>query len=140
LRRRRGRRRWLLPALVVGSGGVLFAVWLLARKPDAPEAAPPVDLDLSVEVLNGCGIPGAADRVAALLRRKGYRVAEVSNADHFHYRDDIVVARTVGYREALPVGKLLDGATVVEQRVEGHPVQITVVVGKPRPLVPDSDR
>jgi len=119
---------------------VLLGIWILSRRSDAPEPAPPADLDLSVEVLNGCGIPGAADRVAALLRRKGYRVEDVSNADHFHYREDIVVARTVGYREALPVGKLLDGATVVEQKLAGHPVQLTVVVGRPRPLVPDSDR
>jgi hypothetical protein len=119
---------------------VLLGVWALTRESDEPDPAPPVDLDLSIEVLNGCGIPGVADRVAALLRRQGYRVEEVSNADHFHYREDIVVARTVGYPEALVVGKLLDGATVVEQHVAGYPVEITVVVGKPRPLVPASDR
>lgn len=137
--RRRGRRGgWILPALGAVAV-VVVGVWLATRDRDTPEPAPPAELDFSIEVKNGCGIPGAADRVAAILRRKGYRVEEVTNADHFHYRDDIVVARTVGYEDALPVGELLDGATVIEQRIPGHPVQITVVVGKPRPLVSTSE-
>ena len=73
-----------------------------------------------------------------LLRGAGYRVDAIGNADHFHYRDDIVIARRVSLKKAEPVARLLGGASVIEQRRAGHPYDITIVVGKVRPLAPES--
>lgn len=123
---------------VVGAG--LLSVVFRAREPAPPAAADP---DLSIEVLNGCGSEGAADRVAMLLRGAGYRVDFVGNADHFHYREDIVVARTLGRSRAEPVARILGDAALVEQRRPGSLYDVTVVVGKTRSLTaapPDQER
>jgi len=136
--RRNRRGRWLgtLGVLLLGitAGVALISVYVRSLEPDPPQ----VDADLRVEVLNGCGSPGAADRVAMILRRGGLAVENTGNADHFHYRSDIVVARRVSRARAEPLGRILSGATVVEQRLAGHEYDITVIVGKPRSLLDEN--
>ena len=119
--------------LGAGVGAALLSIVLRARE---PALLPPADPELSIEVLNGCGTPGAGERVAMLLRGAGYRVDSIGNADHFHYREDIVVARTVSLKKAEPLGRILGTTRVVEQRRAGHPYDVTIVVGKVRPLAP----
>jgi hypothetical protein len=126
-------------ALLVGVLLVVVAAWSVFQRTRHQGQGTVEVPDLSVEVLNGCGSPGAAERVATILRRKGYRVETVENADHFHYREDIVVARTVERGQVEVLGRLLGGATTVEQRIPGYEHQVTVVVGKPRSLIPESD-
>lgn len=118
--------------LAVVAGAALLSVFFRTREPGS---APVADPDLRVEILNGCGSRGAADRVALLLRREGFQVEKVGNADHFHYREDIVVARTIDRSRALDLGRALGGAVVVEQRIPDYEYQVTVIVGKPRSLV-----
>jgi len=118
--------------LAVVAGAALLSVYFRAKEPGS---APMADPDLRVEVLNGCGSRGAADRVALLLRREGFLVEKVGNADHFHYREDIVVARTVDRERLLDLGRALGGAAVVEQQIPDYEYQVTVIVGKPRSLV-----
>lgn len=134
--RRNRRGGWLgsLGVLLLGitAGVALISVFMRSQEPSGP---PQVDGDLRVEVLNGCGSPGAADRVAMILRRNGLVVESTGNADHFHYRSDIVVARRVSRARAEPLGRILSGATVVEQRLPNHEYDITVIVGKPRSLL-----
>ena len=134
--RRNRRGRWLgsLGVLLLGiaAGVALFSVIIRSCEPSGP---PQVDADLRVEVLNGCGSPGAADRVAMILRQAGLAVENTGNADHFHYRRDIVVARRVSRARAESLGRILSGATVVEQRLTDHEYDITVIVGKPRSLL-----
>jgi hypothetical protein len=133
-RRRRANAVTLFAVLLVGAvlGAVALSVFLRAREPGAP---PGGTADLRVEVLNGCGMERVADRVASLLRRGGFRVENVGNADHFHYHQDIVVARTVSRDRAEVVGRWLDGAIVIEQRTPGYPYDVSVIVGKPHSLV-----
>jgi LytR cell envelope-related transcriptional attenuator len=121
--------------LGAGVGAALLIVIMRGRE---PAMLPPADPDLSIEVLNGCGASGAGERVAMLLRGAGYRVDAIGNADHFHYHEDIVIARRVPLQKAEPVGRLMGGASVIEQRRVGHPYDITIVVGKVRPLAPES--
>ena len=113
-------------------GAALISALIRSQEPAAP---PHADAELQIEVLNGCGSPGAADGVAMLLRRAGFLVDNVGNADHFHYRKDIVVARAVSHARADAVGRILGGVTVVEQKVPNYPYDITVIVGRPRSLV-----
>lgn len=120
--------------LAIGAGAALLSVIFRSRE---PARAPVADAELKIEVLNGCGSPGAADRVAMLLRREGFQVSLVGNADHFHYRQDIVVARTLSRERAVDLGRTLGGVVAVEQRIPGHEYDITVVVGRPRSLVGD---
>ncbi len=53
-----------------------------------PEASPTPDLDradLSIEVLNGSGEPGAAGDAEAILEDAGYEMIETGNADSYDY-------------------------------------------------------
>lgn len=135
-RRRTGQILTLLFVLILGAAGGAFLLSLFLQSQESP--APPMERpDVRVEVLNGCGVDGAADRVASILRRGGFRVEHTGNADHFHYRRDVIVIREGTGREAEDISRLLDGATVVEQRVPAYPYEITVVVGEPHPLVPE---
>jgi hypothetical protein len=77
--------------------------------------------------------------VARLLREAGFDVPSEGNADHFHYREDIVVARTISRSRAEALGRVLGGVTVIEQRLPGHEVDVTVIVGKPRSLISGVD-
>jgi hypothetical protein len=126
----------LLVLIVGGVAGVIL--WNMFHK-DEPAAPSAGDPDLRIEILNGCGSPGAADRVALLLRRAGYLVERTGNADHFHYRNDIVAARRVDLARVEPLGRILEGASVIEQRIPGYDVDVTVVVGKPRTLEAPED-
>jgi hypothetical protein len=134
--RRNRRGRWLgtLGILLLGIAASVALTSVVIRSCEPP-GPPQVDGDLRVEVLNGCGSPGAADRVAMILRRHGLAVENTGNADHFHYRNDIVVARRVSRARAEPLGRILAGAIVVEQRLTDHDYDITVIVGKPRSLL-----
>ena len=120
----------LLLGVVVGAA--LLSIYFRTRQPAAP---PAVDPELTIEVLNGCGSRGAADRIAMLLRREGFQVSKVGNADHFHYREDIVAARTGTRSQVADLGRILGGVMVVEQRLENADFDVTVIVGKPRSLI-----
>jgi hypothetical protein len=135
--RRRRRFRWTALAIALAAGVTLGAgAWSLTHRNRTAAPPPPGDPDLRIEVLNGCGISGVGDQAASLLRRGGYRVEQIGNADHFHYHEDIVIARTVPWAKAEEVVRWLPGAIVVEQRVPGYPYDLTVIVGQPRSLVP----
>lgn len=86
----------------------------------------------SVQILNGNGVPGIGQQVAAALRDGGYRILLTGNADHFDHevtrivvyddRDEtLAVARDV--RERLGVGEVERSGT--PQSV----VDVTIVVG-----------
>lgn len=134
-RRGAGRRRALAAAAIVVVAAGAVALYLVLR-PRPGEFAPLVSPSVRIEVLNGCGEEGAADRVAGILRRRGYRVESTGNAEHFHYRRDLVVVREGDGGEAATIAEALGGAAVVEQRMAAYPYEITVIVGTPHPLVP----
>ena len=90
--------------------------------------------DMRVEVLNGCGVDGAAARAAAEIRRAGYPVDRVGAADHYHYRKDIVVVRSGDRDDVRALAELLD-AVLVEQRRPRYPYVVTVIAGRPHHLV-----
>lgn len=53
--------------------------------PSADELAAVKPADLRVDVRNGSGVPGLGAKVAAVLRRDGYVINSVGNADTFDY-------------------------------------------------------
>jgi LCP family protein required for cell wall assembly len=55
----------------------------LGRKPKRDTGPPPSEV--SIEVLNGNGIAGAADDAAYRLSQRGYNVVNGGNADNFNY-------------------------------------------------------
>jgi LCP family protein required for cell wall assembly len=61
----------------------IAATAALGRKPKRDTGPPPSEV--SIEVLNGNGIAGAADDAAYRLSQRGYKVVNGGNADNFKY-------------------------------------------------------
>jgi hypothetical protein len=119
-----------------------------AEKP-APKAAPPPvhhtpkvvkptravlpPRRLSVLVLNGNGMSGAAATQASVLRSLGYRVADVGNAQRDDYARTIVMFRRGYQREAARLSRRLPGAVTGPldglRRAQLHGAQLALVVG-----------
>ena len=127
--------RWGTPILPGGEGqipGAPGAEDLDAEEDAAPED-PPVALlppdEVTVDVLNGCGVRGAAGRFAEQLREAGYRVREVRDAQNFTYVRSQIISRTeedgtASIRELLPGAELL-----TEEPRENRPM-VTVIIGR----------
>lgn len=60
---------------------------------EAPSATPTVSSakkDISIQVLNGSGVTGAAGKIADVLRAKGYTEIATGNADKYTYTGVII--------------------------------------------------
>jgi hypothetical protein len=88
------------------------------------------ELPVVVEVLNGCGRVGIADKVACHLRDLGFDVMHVGNADDFCYPQTMVVDRTGDLAKARAVTDALGRIPVVHQVTSTFFVDVTVVVGE----------
>ncbi len=88
-------------AILPGEHGYIgdISYWLV----DSEKAAQMVDevvrgidrtknANIKVAVQNGCGIPGAADYIASILRSHGFDVVSVGNASRFDYKETMVLA------------------------------------------------
>ena len=87
------------------------------------------EVPVIVEVLNGCGLPGVAERVAERLRDGGFDVMFIGNADDFDYAGTLVVDRSGDRSKALAVARALGDASVICQMSSAAFVDATVVIG-----------
>lgn len=77
-----------LVAVTRGSFSVPFVAQPSPTPTPTPTPTPQVTLDrkdLTIEVLNGGGTPGAAGKMKTLLEEKGYTVTSVGNTDQYTY-------------------------------------------------------
>jgi len=87
---------------------------------------------IQIDVLNACGIDGAASRMTSYLRSRGYDVVEMRNYKTFDIEESLVIdrignldnARRVAY--ALGIGK----ENVIQQISEDYYVDVSVLIGK----------
>ncbi|NLM52037.1 MAG: LCP family protein [Firmicutes bacterium] len=101
-----------------------FTIWL-----DSIEATIP-KRQITVEVLNGCGVPGAAGEVAEMLQGEGFAVKRTGNADHFNYERSQVISRTSNIDVAKEVAILVANAQLLKDEISESDVLVTVIVGK----------
>jgi LCP family protein required for cell wall assembly len=104
---------------------------------DEPASSPQAGSVISVEVLNGSGVPGMAQEVAEKLRSEGFSVARVGNADNFNYQKTEILDHT-GKGDGLAVAKYFNPNDVETLSVPQNPqnrsnVDVTVIVGKEQP-------
>jgi len=128
----------LTSAIVVLSLAVLYLVYALVSR---HVISPPVDASrpdgaggevIQVDVLNGCGIPGAATGVTSYLRNRGFDVVEVRNYRTFDVDESLVVTRRGSLEAARRVAYALGIRTknIVQQINEDYYVDVSVVIGK----------
>ncbi len=112
--------------LFLCAGALYIAVSTgLGREDDDPECEVPI----IVEVLNGCGVSGVADKVAAGLKGEDFDVMFVGNADDFNYKETLSVDRSGACSKAIAVARALEVENVIQQVRESFFVDVSVVVG-----------
>ena len=110
-------------------------------KPDLPAETKPETLAgpkpdsfkvIRIEVLNGCGVSGIAEKVSRHLRDAGFDVMTWKNADSFNYPETIVIDRTGNLENARRVAGAMGLRTHIQQiihdpyRIE----QVAVIIGR----------
>lgn len=96
---------------------------------DARADTASADEPVRVEVLNGAGEPGIAERVAERLRNRGFDVVFYGNAANFDYESTRVVARSDRTAE---IRRLADAMSVDSVRREPRPelyLDATLILG-----------
>lgn len=85
--------------------------------------------DVDVEIANGNGVNGLAVRLGIHLRREGFRVGRLTNANHFGYEKTVLFYGKSKIRQAELIADALPGggrARMVELDQAGLQVQILV--------------
>lgn len=83
----------------------------------------------SIEVLNGCGISGAAKRVADYLRKSNFDVKNVDNAENWNYPFTLVVSRKTDTTIASQIARSLNTDKMVIIRNNDNLYDVTVYIG-----------
>ena len=83
----------------------------------------------SIQVLNGCGAEGAANKVADYLREQNFDVKSIGNANTWNYPFTMVIARSTDTTVASQVAKALGTAKLVVVRTSEQLYDATVMIG-----------
>jgi hypothetical protein len=105
----------------------------LEREGEIYRAEPPAQVAagdrIVVEVLNGCGARGAAKLVALDLRRRGFDVVRIGNAEDFCFQQTVVIDRCGSTERAEEVARALGCERVIQQVAPDAYLEVTVVLG-----------
>ena len=87
--------------------------------------------NVSVEILNGCGVSGVAAKYKEIVQQKTFDVMNTENAQHFRYDESLILARTNNLDAAF---KLAEELGLSRDRVSldldpSRAVDITMIVG-----------
>lgn len=87
---------------------------------------------IQLEVLNGCGVAGAADRFTDFLREHNFDVVNVGNYFTFNVDETIVVDRIGNLENARKVARSLgvQRTNVVQQLNNNYFLDVSVIIGK----------
>lgn len=82
-----------------------------------------------VAVLNGSGIPGAAQKVAEILKQQGYEVTVIENAESFDHASTEVISHMDSQESPYKIAALVNGIVKLEKDPEAK-ADVTVIIGK----------
>jgi hypothetical protein len=125
----------LIGVLVILVVGLAYALVMhsFVRPPVEPaRAGGVVPGVIQLDVLNGCGAPGAAMSCTAYLRSRGFDVVEMRNYKTFDLPTSLVIDRTGNRANAERVAYALGikPSNIVQQINQDYYVDVSVVVGK----------
>jgi hypothetical protein len=84
----------------------------------------------NIQVLNGCGIDGAAKRMADFLRAKAFDVKDIGSAPNWNYPATMIISRTKDMGAANELEKILKtGKVMLMRSKDGDLYDVTVIVG-----------
>jgi len=136
---RRDLRTTLLD-VTIGALGLLVVVlaWsFLSRTVLHPPVDPvrsgsPSRSTIQLDILNGCGAPGAGTAMTAFLRARGFDVVEYRNYRSFDVQETLVIDRAGNRENAEKVAYALGVAkgNIIEQINEDYYVDVSVLLGR----------
>jgi hypothetical protein len=87
---------------------------------------------IQVEVLNGCGASGVAEKFTDLLRREKFDVVQSGNYMSFDIDNTLVIDRTGNMANAEKVARSLgvDEKNIIMQKNDNSFLDVSVVIGK----------
>ncbi len=102
---------------------------------------PPVESDranvppgqvIQIDLLNGCGVNGAASKFTNYLRARGYDVVEMKNYKTFDVKESLIIDRAGDIETAKRVAYALGvrETNIIQQINHDYFVDVSVVVGK----------
>jgi len=94
---------------------------------------------IQVEVLNGCGVTGVADRLTEYLREKKVDVVNLGNYRSFEIENSIIISRNEKMKRAEQIALLvgLDENNIIQQTNPDYLLDVTFILGKDyRNLIP----
>ncbi len=87
---------------------------------------------IQLEVMNGCGISGVAEKFTNYLRQNNFDVVQVGNYKSFGIDNTLVVDRTGNKNNALRVAEALgiDAKNVIQQINNDYFLDVSLIIGK----------
>ena len=87
---------------------------------------------IQIEVLNGCGVNGVADRFTDYLRNKNFDVVNVGNYISFDIRESLIIDRIGNLANAKKVaqGLMAKESSAFSQLNNDYFVDVTIVIGR----------
>ena len=83
----------------------------------------------SIELLNGCGVDGAAQEVASYLRAHSFDVKSIGNAPTFNYSNTLVASRTNDTTMAAKVAAVLKTDKIAIIQNDQNLYDVTFFIG-----------
>jgi uncharacterized protein YvpB len=87
---------------------------------------------VQVEVLNGCGVSGAAEKFTDYLRQNNFDVVQMGNYISFDIDKSLVIDRTGNKANAIKAADILgiDHKNIVQQINKDYFLDVSVIIGK----------
>ena len=140
--------RTILLDVIIGALGLLvlvlaysFASRMIFRPPvDPVRSGSATQGTIQVDVLNGCGVPGAGTSMTAYLRARGCDVVEYSNYRSFDVRESLVIDRAGNRENAEKVAYALGirKGNIIQQINQDYYVDVSVLIGRDYPTLKPS--
>ena len=88
--------------------------------------------NMQIEVLNGCGVDGVADRFTDYLRKKNFDVVYTGNYRSFNIDNSIVIDRTGDIINAEYLAEVIgiDNKQVIQQKNKNYFLDVSLIIGK----------
>lgn len=123
----------ILALLILYMGLSMYSRVRSYKKAEQQKAMHEVPADIiQVEVLNGCGTGGVADRFTEYLRRNKFDVVNMSNYRSFDIDETLVVDRTGNKANAYRVADALgiNRKNVIQQLNNDYFLDVSIIIGK----------
>ena len=123
---------FLVSLIIYLSYSVFVKVTGLEEEDSLPLPNEAASTIIQVEVLNGCGVSGIADRFTDYLREENFDVVNIGNYISFDVTESLVIDRIGNMANARKVAKSLGIKmnNIIQQLNDDYFLDVSIVIGK----------